>query len=940
MTQQPTALLDTSHVNFEQPPFVLIDGSYYLFRTFHALPIDMKNSQGLHTNAIRGTLNAINKLINRYQPTHMAIAFDTKSPTFRHKLSAIYKGDRPKMPEELAEQIPYIHRMIQTLGIKLLCQEGVEADDIIGTLAHKACKQGHHVIISTGDKDMCQLVNNAILVENSFDDKRYNVQGVQEKFGVAPYQIVDYLTLMGDASDGIQGVAGIGEVTAKKLLTEYHTIDNILANIDKLKGKQKQTLIDSTDSIRLDKKLATIITDLDLVTDWNEFKLPTDPSFNFAQKTAIFTELEFKAELKSLEKLANQADQPLSNKPTLNQKANKQPTTKTNHTTIDNEEDFLNLVRQLERTTCFVIATTTTNLNWQTAHLTGLAFAFNPHHAYYIPINHVNDVGERLKSQLSADFVLSKLKNLLENPNIAKIGHHLKYDSHILANYGINLAKDLANWQTDIMLASYVLNTVATRHDLDDLARHYLHKTITNFTDLVGKGAKQMSFAKVDLAVASQYACENTIITWQLFELFNKQLTANDKQLLHKIEMPIAQILCHMEDAGILLDKSFLTKLSVEFDRQIQQLESTAHAQAGETFNLASPKQLGEILFDKLKLPGGKKTKTGQYSTSEQMLIKIDHELVDTILAYRGLAKLKSTYTDTLAKASDSQNRVHTSYHQALTSTGRLSSTNPNLQNIPIRSHTGRLIRQAFIAPTGRKIVSADYSQIELRLMAHFANDPALILAFNEGHDIHRATASEILNKPFDAITNEERRQAKAVNFGLLYGMSEFGLAKQLRLNKQQAQDYIRRYFSRYPAVKSYMQATRRLAYEQGFVTTILGRKIHIPNLENSNALIRQAAERGAINAPLQGSASDIIKLAMLAVDDILPKDKTKMLLQVHDELIFEADEHKAYEIGELIKNTMQNVFCDTAKKLGWQVDFAVPLLVEVGVGDNWDSAH
>lgn len=939
-TQTPTALLDTSHVNFEQPPFVLIDGSYYLFRTFHALPIDMKNSQGLHTNAIRGTLNAINKLINRYQPTHMAIAFDTKSPTFRHKLSAIYKGDRPKMPEELAEQIPHIHRMIQALGIPLLRQEGVEADDIIGSLAHKACEQGHHVIISTGDKDMCQLVNDAIVVENSFDDKRYDVAGVQEKFGVAPRQIIDYLTLMGDTSDGIQGVAGIGKVTAQKLLAEYDTIDNILANIDTLKGKQKQTFAQSIDSIALDKKLATIITDLDLISDWDALKLPTDPSFNLAEKRAIFTELEFKRELKSLEHPfhpANQSSHTVNAQSTPNAVQKKVAKV---YQTITNETDFLNLIKDLEQSPCFAVDTETTDLNWQTAQLVGLSFAVQAHHAYYVPVNHVNALGERIKPQLNEDFVLSNLKNLLENPNIAKVGQHLKYDSHILANYGIALANDPKNWQMDTMLASYVLNTVATRHNMDDLARHYLHTSTTTFEDVAGKGAKKISFDKVDLAVASQYACEDADITWQLFELFSERLTENDKQLLTHIEIPVAQILCKMEEAGILIDKPFLTKLSDEFDRQIQQLERTAHAQAGETFNVASPKQLGEILFEKLQIKGGKKTKSGQYSTSEQILAKIEHELVDTVLAYRSLAKLKSTYTDALANVADSQNRVHTSYHQALTSTGRLSSTEPNLQNIPIRSDTGRLIRQAFIAPMGRKILSADYSQIELRLMAHFAKDPVLIQAFKEGHDIHRATASEILGKAFDDVTSEERRQAKAVNFGLLYGMSEFGLAKQLGFSRQQAQDYIKRYFERYPNVKNYMKTTRQLAHDQGYVETILGRKIHTPDVNHSNAMIRQSAERGAINAPLQGSASDIIKLAMIAVNDVLPKENAKMLLQVHDELVFEVDENKVNEISELIKNAMQNVFHDTAKKLGWTVDFAVPLLVEVGVGDNWDTAH
>lgn len=955
-TKTPTALLTTDHINKEQPPFILVDGSYYLFRTFHALPVEMKTSQGLHTNAVRGTLNAINKLMNRYQPTHMAVAFDTKAPTFRHQLSEIYKGDRPEMPSELAEQIPYIHQMIQALGIPLLFQEGVEADDIIGTLAHQACEQGYHVIISTGDKDMCQLVNEAIVVENSFDDKRFDVAGVKEKFGVEPRQIIDYLTLMGDASDGIKGVAGIGKVTAEKLLTEYNSIDNILANIDKLKGKQKQNFLDSIHSIKLDKTLATIITDLDIVPSIESLRLPTDPAFNLDARRAIFSKLEFKNEIASLNHPFHPANQSNGNQQTTfdtntntnsldlqNKSLQKSSITKQYHT-ITNQADFEQLLAKLQSVPYFAVDTETTDLNWQTANIVGLSFATTAHEAFYVPVNHVDELGQRISPQLDKTDVLRQLKPLLENPNIGKIGQHLKYDSHILANENITLAQP-HNWLMDTMLASYVLNTVATRHNMDDLARHYLHVLTTSFEDVAGKGAKQITFDKVNLATASHYACEDADITLQLFEFFAKKLSENEHNLLKHIEIPVAQILYQMEKDGILIDKQFLTKLSQEFDSKIQQLEKTAHAQAGEVFNLASPKQLGEILFDKLKLSGGKKTKTGQYSTSEQVLAKIEHELVDTVLEYRSLAKLKSTYTDALANVADDNNRVHTSYHQALTSTGRLSSTDPNLQNIPIRTDTGRLIREAFIAPKGRKIISADYSQIELRLMAHFAKDPALIRAFNEGHDIHKATASEILGKDLADVSNEERRQAKAINFGLLYGMSQFGLAKQLGFSREQAQDYINLYFSRYPTVKAYMQTTRNLAHEQGYVDTILGRKIYTPDVQNSNAMVRQSAERAAINAPLQGSAADIIKLAMIAVNDVLPttpngQESAKMLLQVHDELVFEVDEDQVESISQLIKTAMQNVFSDTAKKLGWQIDFAVPLLVEVGVGDNWDTAH
>ena len=949
-----TALLDTSNIDTNQPPFILIDGSYYMFRNFHALPLSMQTTQGLHTNSVRGTLNAIKKLIDKYQPTHMAIAFDTKSPTFRHELSSIYKGDRPEMPPELAEQIPYIHAMIRAMGIPLLAIEGVEADDIIGTLAHRACLEGHHVIISTGDKDMCQLVNPCVVVENSFDDKRYDIAGVKEKFGVEPRQIIDYLTLMGDASDGIAGVAGIGAKTAAKLLDEFDSIDNILANIDKLKGKQKQTFSESHDSIALDKKLATIITDLDIVPDWESLRLPTDPTFNLDEKRKIFTELEFKGEIASLNHPfhpSNNANfsQTNQNSPTQNAIVEAVKTSQNmakKWHTVTTQADFDELVKKLQSVPYFVMDTETTAIDWQVAQLVGMSFAVQSHEAYYLPFIHIDEHGHLLKENLNRDEILATLKPILENPQIGKIGQHLKYDAHILANYEINLINEPKNWAMDTMLASYVINAVATRHSMDDLARHYLHTQTITFEDVAGKGAKQITFEKVPLNVASDYACEDADITYQLFELFAEKLKnePNNAKLLHELEIPVAQILCQMEHDGILINKAFLGELSARFDEKIQALEKLAFEQAGESFNVASPKQLGEILFDKLGLSGGKKTKTGQYSTSEAVLATIDHELVDTVLEYRSLAKLKSTYTDALANVADSNDRVHTSYHQALTSTGRLSSTEPNLQNIPIRTDTGRLIRQAFIAPhnqkQGRKVLSADYSQIELRLMAHFAQDPVLIKAFNEGHDIHRATASEILGKNFDDVTSEERRQAKAINFGLLYGMSEFGLAKQLGFTRAEAQAYIKLYFARYPNVKAYMQSTRRIAHEQGYVTTILGRKLFTPDLQNPNRNVQQAAERAAINAPLQGSAADIIKLAMIAVEKVLPKEQAKMLLQVHDELVFEVDSDKAESVANLIKTAMQNVLSETAKDKGWDVDFAVPLVVEVGIGNNWDEAH
>lgn len=968
-----TALLDTSHISKDQPPFILVDGSYYLFRAFHGVNMNMKNSQGLHTNSIFGTLKSLKKLINHYHPTHMAVAFDTKAPTFRHEMSELYKANRPTMPAELAEQIPYVHRLVKALGIPLLMIDGVEADDIIGTLARRAVAEGHHVVISTGDKDMCQLVNDCILVENSFDGKQYDAAGVKEKFGVEPRQIIDYLTLMGDASDGIQGVAGIGGKTASKLLTDFDSIDGIFANLDKLKGKQKENLDNSRDSIAFDRKLATIVTDLDIVPDWEDLRIVTDPMALTEEQRALFTELEFKSELNSLSHpnhpantgnfpqttATNSTPNPSSNafgndlfdgtansinsaiRPlTSSKNGNKQW-----HTVIT-QQQLDELIEKLKNVPHFVIDTETTAINWQIADLVGMSFCLTSHEAYYLPFMHINEQGEILKENLERDTTLAKLKPILENPGIGKIGQHLKYDAHILANYDIDLNINSQTWAMDTMLASYVINAVATRHGMDDLARHYLHTQTITFEDVAGKGAKQVTFDKVALNVASDYACEDADITFQLFELFSEKLRSepNNATLLHELEIPIAQILCQMEADGILINRAFLSELSARFDEEIKKFEIQAYEQAGQEFNLASPKQLGEILFDKLGLYGGKKTKTGQYSTSEATLAQLDHPLIDTVLQYREIAKLKSTYTDALNNVADSNDRVHTSYHQALTTTGRLSSTEPNLQNIPIRTDTGRLIRQAFIAPKGRVILAADYSQIELRLMAHFAQDPVLIKAFNEGHDIHRATAAEVLGKNFDDVTSEERRRAKAINFGLLYGMSEFGLAKQLGLTRQEAQAYITLYFARYPNVRAYMETTRRMAHDMGYVETILGRKLYTPDLQNGNRMAVQAAERAAINAPLQGSAADIIKLAMIAVANLIQKNglesQIKMLLQVHDELVFEVDSDKAEAIGKLIKTAMQNVLTDTARQKGWHVDFAVPLVVEVGTGQNWDEAH
>ncbi|WP_371747922.1 DNA polymerase I [Psychrobacter sp. M13] len=962
------ATMDTSQVDKDKPPFILVDGSYYLFRTFHALP-EMTTTQGQHTNAIRGTLNALLKLMRRYHPTHMAVTFDTKSPTFRHQLSTDYKAARPPMDIELVQQIPFIHRLVTALGIPLLRIEGAEADDIIGTLAHRAVFEGHHVVISTGDKDMMQLVNDAVILEDSFTGKITDTQGVIDKLGIEPKQMIDYLTLMGDSSDGIKGVPGIGKKTAKDLLNEYGDIDNMLKNIGYIKGRGAKGLIEHADEIPLNAQLATIVTDLDIGQDWEDLRINTDPSAHIDELRALYTELEFKNELASLDhpnhpanngagSVANsqastesqaQIAKAMQSTKIENIKSSKSQD-KAWHTVLDMPA-FDSLVAQLAAATHFVIDTETTSIYWRQAEIVGLSFALQAHEAYYIPLTHSLEGDELIAKQLDRDTVLARLKPILENADIGKIGQHLKYDAHILSHYDIDLIGSIHsnaehsknNWAMDTMLASYVINAAITRHGMDDLARHYLQTQTISYEDVAGKGAKQVTFDQVAIDIASDYACEDADITYQLFDVFNEKLIddANNIKLLHELEIPVAQILCQMEAHGILIKRPFLNELSKRFDEEIIALEAQAYEVAGEEFNLGSPKQLGEMLFDKLGVPGGKKTKSGQYSTGEAVLSKVDHPLVDIVLEYRSLSKLKSTYTDALDAVADSEtDRVHTSYHQALTSTGRLSSTDPNLQNIPIRTATGRLIRQAFIAPEGRVLLAADYSQIELRLMAHFSGDANLTRAFNEGLDIHSATAAEVLGKAVTEVSATERRNAKAINFGLLYGMSAFGLAKQLQMSRGEAQDYIDMYFERYPSVKQYMIDTRASAHERGYIETILGRKLYTPDITHSNQMVRRGAERAAINAPLQGSAADLIKLAMVAVDKVLPKEQAKMLLQVHDELVFEVDSDKVAEISQLIKDAMQNVLSETAKDMGWEVDFVVPLLVETDSGANWDEAH
>ncbi|ENX51382.1 MULTISPECIES: DNA polymerase I [Acinetobacter] len=920
------------------PPFVLVDGSYFLFRAFHALP-PLTTSTGLHTNAIRGAISAIQKLMRRTQPTHMAVIFDTPEPTFRHKLSPIYKGDRPSMPEELSQQIPYLHALIKAQGIPLYFLAGAEADDIIGTLTKRALAEGHHVLISTGDKDMAQLVNEHVKLEDSFKERVLDEAGVFEKFGVHPHQIIDYLTLMGDASDGIMGVPGVGAKTAAKLLNEYGTLNNIIANADQLKGKLSQNIKDNVDNIKVDHQLASIVCDLDLALDWHDLKLANP---NVDQLRELYTELEFRNQLQSLDhpNNPNSSAYQQTSQSIAKAELKAEPVVAEDHANLSSQDDQLGnatyhtvlsqqdwdaLLQRMQQANHFAIDTETTNLDYRFAELVGFSVAFDAKDAYYVPVAHDY---EGAPEQLNRELVLAQIKPILENEQVKKIGHHLKYDAHIFANHGITIQ----GWYFDTMLASYVLNAAATRHGMDDVARLYLSHLTTTFEQIAGKGAKQKTFNQIELEVAAHYAAEDAHVTYRLYEVLAAKLKAHPElvNILHNIEMPVARVLTGMEEDGIKLDHQFLDQLSVEFSETIQTLEAQAAELAGEAFNVASPKQVGEVLFEKLGLKGGKKTATGQYSTSESILEKIEHPLAEVILEHRGLAKLKNTYTDRLIEQShDTTHRVHTSYHQALTATGRLSSTDPNLQNIPIRTPIGRQIRKAFIAPEGRVLLAADYSQIELRLMAHFSQDDALVHAFQQGQDVHRRTASEVLGIAIEDVTNDQRRQAKAVNFGLLYGMSEFGLTRQLGFSREESRSYIARYFQRYPGVLDYMERTRQIAREQGFVETILGRRLYTPDIMASNKMIKQAAERAAINAPLQGSAADIIKLAMIAVDKMLPKDQAKLLLQVHDELVFEADAAIADELSKQIAEVMQSV-----------LEISVPFVVEVGQGPNWDAAH
>jgi DNA polymerase-1 len=905
-------------------PLILVDGSSFLFRAYHAIP-PLTNAKGEPTNAIYGVSNMLRKLLADYNPTHVAVVFDSKTKTFRHELSPVYKANRTEMPSDLGCQIKPLHALIRAMGIPLISASGVEADDVLGVLACYAKTQGHHVIIATSDKDMAQLVNEHITLEDTMSKTKLTVDGVFEKFGVRPDQIADYLALVGDSSDNIAGVPKVGAKTAAKWLAQYDTLDNLVAHADEITGKVGENLRDNLEQLALAKQLTVIRCDLEL--PYNMADLTRRPVHD-EQLKALIVEFGFSAWLNSLSKNTSTVV-PKTDNPSDTEATSDLQTTATAHYDIILTMAQLDAwILRLEQSALIAIDTETTSLDYTQAQLVGLSFAVQTGEAAYLPLAHAYP---EVPTQLNREIVLEKLRPLLENPNKHKVGQNLKYDYHVLANHGITLQ----GISDDTMLASYVLDSTG-KHNLDFLSQKYLNLKTISYEEVAGKGAKQLNFSEIAIETAAHYAAEDADVCVRLHHALQAKLQAQVEllNLYNTLEMPLLSVLARLERNGVLIDDNLLVHQSMELSQQMMSLEQKAHDEAGHNFNLNSPKQIQTILYEQLQIPVIKRTPKGQPSTDESVLQELAEEyaLPKLTIEHRSLSKLKSTYTDKLPEQINVKTgRVHTSYHQAVTATGRLSSSEPNLQNIPIRSPEGRKIRQAFIAPKGYKIVAADYSQIELRIMAHLANDEGLITAFSQGEDIHRATAAEVFNVPLSDVTTDLRRKAKAVNFGLIYGMSAFGLAKQLDVSRSDAQTYINAYFARYPGVKKYMDDTRILAKEQGYVETLFGRRLYLPEIDSRNAALRQYAERTAINAPMQGTAADIIKRAMLTVDEWLLRGEidVKMIMQVHDELVFEINEQDVDVAVEKIKSLMSSA-----------AELTVPLIVDVGVGNNWDEAH
>ena len=905
------------------PKLVLVDGSSYLYRAFHALP-PLTNSRGEPTGAVLGVVNMLNKLIKDEQPDRIAVVFDAPGRTFRDELFEQYKAHRPPMPDALRAQVQPLLDVVTAMGLPLLRVPGVEADDVIGTLAKRAVADGLVVSISTGDKDMAQLVGPGIELVNTMSGTRLDSAGVKAKFDVLPEQMVDYLALVGDASDNIPGVSGVGPKTAARWLAQYGSLDAIVEQAAQIPGKVGENLRAELEKLELSRRLATIATDVPI--DAGPQQLRAAPP-DLAALRALYTRLEFRLLLKSLDDAGaapDSPDAPAAATPALAASDSQRYETVTDQAALDA------WLAKLAAAPLTSFDTETDDLNYLRARIVGLSFAVTPGEAAYVPLAH-DYAGA--PAQLDRDAVLAALRPWLEDPARPKLGHHLKYDTHVLANHGIALAGQ----RFDTMLESYVLNSTASRHDMDSVAAKYLGIRTIHFEDVAGKGAKQLKFNQVDVARAAEYAAEDADVTLRLHhELWPRiDETPALRTLYETIEQPLVEVLYRMERTGVLIDRDRLRTQSGELAERMHEVQQAAHLAAGAPFNLESPKQVQEILFGRLAIPPMRKTPTGQPSTAEDVLeeLALEHELPRLILEYRGLAKLKSTYTDKLPEQIEpSTGRIHTSYHQAVAATGRLSSSDPNLQNIPIRTPEGRRIRRAFIAPDGCVLIAADYSQIELRIMAHLSGDAALLLAFAEDRDVHRATAAEVLGLPEDAVSAEQRRSAKAINFGLIYGMSAFGLARQLGIGRGEAQAYVDRYFERYPGVKRYMDETRALARERGYVETVFGRRLYLPEIRSSNSAQRQYAERSAINAPMQGTAADVIKRAMIDVDAWIRRERihARLIMQVHDELVLEVATEAADTVTRELRSRMANA----------GGSLRVPLKVDVGRGCNWDEAH
>ena len=887
----------------------LVDGSSYLYRAYHALP-KLTNSAGEPTGALLGVANMLRRLLKDAGPQNIAVVFDAKGPTFRHEMYDQYKANRPPMPAELRQQVEPIHAIVRLLGLPLIQVPGVEADDVIGTLASRAAAEKMDCVISTGDKDMAQLVNDHVSLINTMTDTHMDADGVERKFGVTPVQIVDFLALTGDKADNIPGVEKCGPKTAARWLNQWQDLAGVMANAGDMKGKIGEYLRDALEILPLSQDLATIRTDLDLEHRVSELK--RQPVDEMALREFL-QHNEFNSWIQELG-----TDNSSLNSPH-----------ELNYTTVLDMDTFRQWLEKLQQAELIAFDTETTSLDPMQAELVGLSFAVDAHEAIYIPVGH-NYPG--VVAQLDRETVLGAVKPLLEGKTTKKVGQHIKYDMNVLSRYGLAVQ----GVAFDTMLESYVFNSTGSRHDMDSLALKYLGHQTTHYEEIAGKGAKQISFSQVSIEDAGHYAAEDADITLRLHQHLWPRLQAEPalQKVFSEIEIPLIPVLARMEQAGVLIDGALLLRQSSELARRMLELEGQTHAAAGQPFNLGSPKQLQQILFEKLQLPVIRKTPKGQPSTAEDVLkeLAVNYELPKLVLEHRSISKLKSTYTDKLPQQINPHTgRVHTSYHQAVAATGRLSSSNPNLQNIPIRTPQGRKIRKAFVAPPGNLILAADYSQIELRIMAHLSGDKGLLKAFLEGVDVHRATAGEVFGEDYEKVNADQRRAAKAINFGLMYGMSAFGLARQLDVNRSEAQEYMDTYFSRYPGVQAFMEHTREQAREQGYVETLFGRRLYLPEINASNMMRRQGAERAAINAPMQGTAADIIKIAMIRVDDWLQTEKpgARLVMQVHDELVLEVEQAQLEPVRAKVIEHMSSA-----------AELDVPLIVDADSGLDWDAAH